>query len=86
MPFTAKSQAKRKMQRHTERQTLGNSGHLVKPVRKEMKQRDAADADAIGIVRPVNQQSAEHHGQQDRKVDPVKPARRELVFLLEDYH
>jgi hypothetical protein len=52
----------------------------VKAVRKEMEQCEVPKAEAIDIVRPVNQASAPDHDGDQRKVDPVEPPHSSCVI------
>ena len=73
------------MQRHAEREfrSLADADQVIKPVGKEVKEREVAKADAIGVIGPVDQHSAEDHGGKNGEVDPMAPASKKFVFLFE---
>jgi hypothetical protein len=51
-----------------------------------LRQREIADADAIGGVGPIDEDPAPDHERQEREVDPVKPADRQWVLLFQSAH
>ncbi len=58
---------------------------MVDGVGKEMKERELTYADSIDIVRPINHQPAPDHDSQDWEVDPMSPARDQLMFVLQAF-
>ncbi len=63
-------------------ETLRSARPIVEPLRKEVKYLVTEQAYAIDGVRPVNQQSAPDHQEQEREVDPVQPTYRQQMLLL----
>ena len=61
---------------HAFGQTVSDIEGVVEPIGEEMDQCEAADADPVNVIGPVDQRSAPDHDHQDWKVDPVKPADR----------
>jgi len=63
-----------------------DSRRVVEPAGEEMEKREFPEADAIGIVTPVNEGPAVNHDAEDGEVNPVKPPGCQRVFFFEDLH
>jgi hypothetical protein len=72
---------KHEMQRHAVGQPMIHVQGSVHPSRKEMKR-----ADVVDIVRPIDQKATPDHEEQQRKVDPMKPADGDEVLKPKCLH
>src|SRR5688572_16541340 len=58
----------------------------VKPIRKELEEREISPADSIYVVGPVDQEAAPDHQAEERHVDPVEPANRAGMLEFQALH
>src|SRR5437899_10665765 len=74
------------MNRHAPRQPLLHPKKRVQPIGEEMDQRRVSQTNTINVVSPIDHQATPNHEKQQREADPVKPADRERMLLLEVVH
>src|SRR5581483_9137828 len=71
---------------HAERELVRQPKCPVEPLREKMEQREAAEADAVGVGSPVNHEAAPDHERQQWEVDPVHPADGAAMLECELLH
>src|SRR5258706_3748359 len=59
---------------------------LKKRLREKLDKRFASKPNLINIVRPINKKTAPDHDPKNGKVDPMKPANSQRMFLLDFFH
>ena len=59
---------------------------VVNPVWEEMKYGQAADADGIRVIRPIDKEAAIDHHPENGEIEPMEPAGGEFMLFYEYLH